>query len=308
MFEFDLIEMTNDIELVVVGKKNIYNTDDVNSGGKWVREPILGLKTFDAPQMKSALVWNETGSGCRGNIIKNGLGFFFNNSNNVDKNTNNVGLFTSPFSSGSGCSISEHNFDRVCLLFTARKSIPKTWINSKDEYLTPNEQHPEYEQFSYDSIVYSLFNNSSEQSSLRQVEYKGKLWDIKNEFFWLSVEHMKKLGDDNGFDELYNDSRTDVNRFVYKKLYGEEKVYDKLSVDARLVLDKANELVDKSINMRRLMANDQNHLHCWDAGYSQLKLVWKEYFSEDFKEFRTLYKNLEDRMRPLVYELGFLLK
>ena len=34
----------------------------------------------------------------------------------------------------------------------------------------------------------------------------------------------------------------------------------------------------------------------------------KEYFTEEFKEFRQLYKNLEDRMRPLVYELGFLLK
>ena len=208
-------------------------------------------------------------------------------------------------------SINHNNFNKVMGFFAVRRLISGkycNWTNYYDEYLTPDEQHPEYEQFSYDSIIYSLFESKSNQSSLRQVEYKGKLWDIKNEFFWLSVEHMKKLGDDNGFGELYNDSRTDVNRFVYKKLYGEEKVYDKLSVDARLVLDKANELVNKSINMRRLMANEQNHLHCWDAGYSQLKLVWKEYFSEDFKEFRTLYKNLEDRMRPLVYELGFLLK
>ena len=30
--------------------------------------------------------------------------------------------------------------------------------------------------------------------------------------------------------------------------------------------------------------------------------------ADDFKEFRQLYKNLEDRMRPLVYELGFLMK
>jgi hypothetical protein len=49
-------------------------------------------------------------------------------------------------------------------------------------------------------------------------------------------------------------------------------------------------------------------LNSWDAGYAQLKLVWKEYFQEEFKEFRQLYKNLEDRMRPLVYELGFLKK
>ena len=34
----------------------------------------------------------------------------------------------------------------------------------------------------------------------------------------------------------------------------------------------------------------------------------KKYMEKDFKEFRQLYKNLEDRMRPLVYELGFLMK
>jgi hypothetical protein len=73
-------------------------------------------------------------------------------------------------------------------------------------------------------------------------------------------------------------------------------------------LDKATELVERSMELRQVMANDENHLNSWDAGYAQLKLVWKEYFQEDFKEFRQLYKNLEDRMRPLVYELGFLKK
>jgi hypothetical protein len=60
--------------------------------------------------------------------------------------------------------------------------------------------------------------------------------------------------------------------------------------------------------MREVFANDENHLKSWDAGYAQLKLLWKQYYAEDFKEFRELYKNLEDRMRPLVYELGFLMK
>ena len=304
-FYHELLDVNDELGVVNVGEKNLYNVDGQQQASKWVRLEVKGLKTFDGPQLSSSMIVKPDG---RGNIVKGSLGYFYNSSNGVSKNQQNVGLFSGCFSNGNGLSIIPQNFNKCCNLFMARKSVGNDWVNDKDEYLTPNEQHPEYEQFSYDSIVYSLFNNSSEQSSLRQVEYKGKLWDIKNEFFWLSVEHMKKLGDDNGFDELYNDSRTDVNRFVYKKLYGEEKVCDKLSVDARLVLDKANELVDKSINMRRLMANDPNHLHCWDAGYSQLKLVWKEYFSEDFKEFRTLYKNLEDRMRPLVCELGFLLK
>ena len=134
------------------------------------------------------------------------------------------------------------------------------------------------------------------------------MWDIKNEFFWMSKEQMKELADQNGYDDLYNDVRSDSDRYVYKLLFGENDVYNKLSPDAKLVLDKATELVEKSIELRQAMSNNENHLDAWDAGYAQLKTIWKEYFQDDFKEFRQLYKNLEDRMRPLVYELGFLMK
>jgi hypothetical protein len=186
--------------------------------------------------------------------------------------------------------------------------ISNDWINDKDEYLEPNEDHEQYQQFTNDSIVYSLFNNSSQQSSLRQVVYKDQLWDIKNEFFWISKEEMMNLSNDSNYTELYNDVRTDNNRYVYNLLFGEQNIYEQLSPDAKLVLDKATELTRISMNMRSHFADDQNQLNSWDAGYAQLKLVWKEYFPEEFKEFRQLYKNLEDRMRPLIYELGFLLK
>ena len=129
---------------------------------------------------------------------------------------------------------------------------------------------------------------------------------MNNEFFWMSVEKMKELADQNGYDELYNDARTSSDRYVHKLLFGEERIYYRLSPDAKAVLDKATELVERSMELRQVMANDENHLNSWDAGYAQLKLVWKEYFQEEFKEFRQLYKALEDRMRPLVYELGFL--
>ena len=157
-------------------------------------------------------------------------------------------------------------------------------------------------------MIYSLFGNSSQQSSLRQVFFEDKLWDIKNEFFWMSKEEMLNLANDNSYSDLYNDARTDSERHVYKLLFGEERIYDKLSPDAKLVLDKATELVKKSMSMREVFSNDENHLKSWDAGYAQLKLLWKQYYAEDLKDFRELYKNLEDRMRPLVYELGFLMK
>jgi hypothetical protein len=305
MFKYDLLDLTKDTEIINSGEKTIYNTDEIYAASDWVREEVKGLKTFDAPQLSSALNVKQKG---RGKMIEGALGYFYNKSNNVMKNITEVTILSSSFSDSAGPSIIPENLLKVTVLFTARKSIQPDWVNQKDEYLAPNEEHQQYEQFKYDSLVCSLFNSASNQSSLRQIEYKDKLWDIKNEFFWMSVEEMKQLADDNGYDNLYNDARTSPNRHVYNLLFGEERIYDKLSPDAKLVLDKASELVRKSIQARQLMSDNENHLDSWDAGYAQLKLVWKEYFSEDFKEFRQMYKNLEDRMRPLVYELGFLMK
>ena len=305
MFKFDVLEMNKDLEVVKTSVKSLYNTDNVLPASKWVREPLKGMKTHDAPQMTSALSYKQTGGG---SVVNGYLGYMINNSNNIYKSGTGVSIGSSTFAMAHGLSVHSSNFFRCVSLFSVRKIVKSDWVNQKDEYLAPNEEHEHFEQFKYDSLVYSLFHSGSNQSSLRQVEYKDKLWDIKNEFFWMSADRMKELADENGYDELYNDARTASDRYVYKLLFGEERIYDKLSDDAKEVLDKATEMVENSIQMRQMMANDENHLNSWDAGYAQLKLVWKEYFPEDFKEFRELYKSLENRMRPLVYELGFLMK
>jgi hypothetical protein len=305
MFKYDLLDLNKDTEIVNAGEKTIYNTDEIYPASDWVREEVKGLKTFDYPLLSSPTTVKQSG---RGKSVKNALGYFYNDSNSVMKNTTSVSIFTSSFSGANGLSINLGNFHKVTTLFTARKLTKGDWVNWYDEYLAPNEEHEQFKQFKNDSLIYSLFESKSNQSSLRQITYKDKLWDIKNEFFWMSKNRMKELADENGYDNLYNDARTSSDRHVYNLLFGEERIYDKLSDDAKVVLDKATELVEKSMKMRQVMADDHNHLDSWDAGYAQLKLVWKEYFEEDFKEFRQLYKNLEDRMRPLVYELEFLMK
>ena len=42
------------------------------------------------------------------------------------------------------------------------------------------------------------------------------------------------------------------------------------------------------------------------GGWYQIKGMLKEYFPNELKEFNELYKALADKMRPMVYELGFL--
>jgi hypothetical protein len=303
-FKFDILK--NEMGMVVkIKDKILYNTDNNLPLNRWLKNSMKGKKTFDKPQLSSALNIKPNGYG---KLTEDAFGYLVCSQNNPRANAQGQSILSSCFSSKNGISIFKSNFEKTQIHFAVRRLILGDWINWYDEYLVPNENHEEYQQFTNDSIVYSLFESKSNQSSLRQITYKEKLWDIKNEFFWMSKEDMLNLANENNYSELYNDARTDSERHVYKLLFGEERIYDKLSPDAKLVLDKATELVKKSMQVREMFANDDNHLNSWDAGYAQLKLIWKEYYDEDFKEFKELYKKLEDRMRPMVYELGFLMK
>jgi len=304
-FDMDLIEIDENLTPQQTNTVTQYNTDNKVSASDWIRTLLGKVKLESTVQLKTA---TEVGFSNKNNIAPNSLGYLLIKANKVKSNAQEVGLYSTATSNRGGVSLLQSNFIQGISLFSARKLITSNWINVLDEYLKPDIEHSDYKKFSYDAIVYSLFNSHSQQSSLRQVSQKDQLWDIKNEFFWMSVDKMKELADQNGYDELYNDARTSSDRYVYKLLFGEERIYDKLSPDAKAVLDKATELVESSMELRQVMANDENHLNSWDVGYAQLKLVWKEYFQEEFKEFRQLYKNFEDRMRPLVYELGFLKK
>lgn len=268
MYKLDILK-TKDFEIIKQGEKELFNLDGKSPLSEWV---------------------NKT----NGKMV---FGYLVSSANNIEKSVRDVYFQNNVVT--NNCRkyvVGDENIIDCFVNFTARRLPRYSWVNEKDEFTEPVG---DLTQFSRDSIVFSLFNNSSSQKSSDE---------FNNEFFWMSKDRMKELADENGYDNLYNDARTSSDRHVYNLLFGEERIYDKLSDDARAVLDKATELVEQSLQMRQVMADDHNHLDSWDSGYAQLKLVWKEYFPEDFKEFRNMYKGLEDRMRPLVYELGFLKK
>jgi hypothetical protein len=306
-FTFDVLEID---ESTIVNKKlekKVYNTDNKKSLSDWMSSFSSEKENVEFPKFSSPLNIKETkwGSELKGSAFAT----LVSNSNNIEKNENSVYIVNGGITLNLGkYFLTKENLLTVLVGFVARKSIIGDWTTQKDEYLAPDESNPNFEQFKNDSLIYSLFHIHSFQSSLRQVNYKEKLWDIKNQFFWMSKEEMMNLANQNNYTEMYNDVRTDSDRYVYNLLFGEQRIYDQLSTQAKDVLDTATELVRLSIGMRRNFADGTNHLNSWDAGYAQLKLLWKEYFPEQFKEFRNKYKVLEDKMRPMVYELGFLMK
>jgi len=284
-------------------KIKLYNLDNEVQASKWVREEIKGLPTFDAPQMSSGINVKQNG---RGKVVQNYIGYFQNNANSPYYNTSFVSMFSGNFSGANGLSIIPENYMKVVALFTARRSIKRDWINWQDEYSQPNTDHEYYAQWNNDAIIYSLFNTKSNQSSLRDIEYKGKIWQIENEFFFMSHEEIKELADENSYGECYNDVKQyGKDRYVYKKL---KEIT--LSEDAQDILDMAREMVRKTFEYREMMNEEHPNynLQSWDAGWYQVKLIAKEYMKDELKEFSAKYKEFEDRMREGVYTFEFLKK
>lgn len=303
-FKLKVKDYNDDGRIVTIAEKELYNLDGVESAADWVRSPIKGIKTFDAPQMTNAITVGS-GTGTKlGRIVNNALGYIFTNTNYISTNSQGVGIFSSAFSMGQGCSIIPENFNRVVSFFAARKLIESNWINERDEYIVPNESHPNYNQFVNDAIVFSLFESKSQQSSLRNITYKDKQYNIQNHFFWMPVKEMQDLAIQHNFNDLYNDTIGKTDSYVCNLLKSTN-----LSQDAQNVLTMAKNLVVKSFPLRQAAyeVKPEMHLNAFDAGWYQIRNgILKDSFPDDYKEFTNAYKAFSARLRPQVYKLGFL--
>ena len=301
-FKHDLVDTDENEEIVKVGEKDIYNSDSLPQMSKWIRGNEIYKKTVDTLKVSSGLTIKGD---CK--TVVNSIGYLLNHYNSVYGNGQNSALFSAVFSDEHGLPVTPSNFLRCTCAFAARKLVHGNWINDKDEYLAPDTSNPNFHQFEMDSVIYSLFHSSSQQSSLRQIDYKGKKWDIKNEFFWMSKSDISDLANENNNDDAYNDARMSEDRFVYKFI---QSHLNEFSPEAKAVLDKGSDLVRQSFKYRFMF--DQDHpefqVNNWDCGFYQLKQIWKEYLKDDFNEFKELYKAFSQKMLPQVYELGFLKK
>ena len=284
-------------EAVMLGKHTLYNVDGRVVGNTWCRgnnapKQEKCVSTTDGITMRESRHKSN-----RGSIANDALGYFSSNSNNVSMNTQFVFITSAAGTRANGYSITEENFDRVCALFTARKCVESTWINHVDMYSAPNTDSELYPSFVKDSYVYSMFNPKSNQTSVKG-EINGENYDFKNQLYpYTKRETYEMLG----LNIPMNFK--DETRFINSKLTN-------LSNEAQAVLDCFKECVVATANVRKAYGEAHPELQVarWDCGWRQLKDLFKEHCNEQFSKLREAYKVLENKLRPQVYELGFLKK
>ena len=271
IFKHTLIESTPDYSIREVGDKLLYNNDNhVFSVAKFVERNRKTNANVLAVLM------------CPGNDVQNN-GATFINSN-------------CSYNAGGSHFITESNYEDCVSVLAARNLISTNWVIDKDEYMQPNENAPEYKQYIKDAVVYTIFGN--------QKSYRGEN-GYNNEFFWMSKQEMLDLAEKYNNDYTYEDALNSEERFVYLKL---QDIKDDLSLEAKAVLDKATELVKSSFKYREMFneSHPEYQINNWDCGFYQIKALLKEFMPNELKTFRTLHKQLGDKIRQQVYELGFL--
>jgi hypothetical protein len=233
------------------------------------------------------------------------------------------GIYSAPYSQsnrGLGMPISDLNLYEAISYNSVRALIKPNLYNEGSDFLKPDESNTKYEEFKYDSLVYSLFENQSYQSSLRKVGYdaqgnpinyptasqKGNI-NVYNEWFFLPQSEISDLADEH-FSEVYQDAKGQKDRYVYTEL---ERLIseNKLSKEALDVLEAGRKLFRDTFSVRQTLHTQfpEYHLNAWDAGFWQLRTALKKAGLEShLEDLNKKYEILENKMRPLVYELGFL--
>lgn len=300
-FQVDLKELECK-GIVDVGKKRIYGLDNTKKLSSWIKN--------DLKAERKDIITLKSGINCDNKIKKvnkEAIGFLMNDSNNVYANTKGVYILSSPVNRHvKTTTITKNNYKDCFSVFAARKLIKSKWCNQIDEYRIPNIYHCSYKEWQSDCIIYSIFHECSSTSSLRNIEVSEIKYNIFNEMFFMSNKEILELAIKYNNEEVYEDCKTFIGeRFINKKIESLQ-----LTVEGKGILEKARKLVSDSFIYRTKFNNlyPQYQINNWDAGWYQIKAMLKVYMKEELMEFNKLFNSLEDKMRPMVYELGFLKK
>lgn len=297
--------------IVQIGTKHMYSISYEQKASSWLKACCQSYtensKTFT---MSNALTPSNGLCGTSSKVWC----WAMMDSNIVEKNTQLVTILPHKLKGHiSAFPIMSDTIFNVISLFAARRLMTgkyATWINGKDEYMAPHINHPLYSQWEIDTLIYTLFNTGFNMTSLRNIGPETLRTDISNAFFFMSKASIERLA--LGIDDI-----STINDFTYNdlQLHGKNEsfLYSYLqtvtpSPDAQQILDYATQLLTLSFKYR-IAFDEENpyyQINNWDASWYQLKPLLKKYFPNELEAFNKLYSAFEDRLRPLVYELGFL--
>lgn len=202
-------------------------------------------------------------------------------------------LFSSGYGSGRGFFVTAENLWQAAIIFSVRRLIKPTWLNDRDQFLQPIASLSD--DFKSDCLIWMLFNGSNLTAGANDLEWNDKKWSLVNHFIPFTEEEV-------GAPERFESD--------FMVQYLADKT---LSAEALAVFNAGRTLwraYFAHTDVRTV--RDELKLNRSDVGWYQIRNALKKRNESgdtapvDFSPFENAYKTLSDKLRPQVFELGFL--
>ncbi len=273
----------------IVGEKRFFAPEGIPLLTNWIGRPETNSDKH--VPLKNAITPATATKDLRGTKwVDGGIGYF-NCAGNEPQNTSKLTtIFSSGYGSGRGLFVTEAVLWKVATVFAVRRLIKPTWLNDRDQFLQPSE--PLSDEFKHDCLLWMLFNGSNLSAGADGLRWNNKDWSLINHFIPFTEE---EVGANGRFE----------SRFMVDYLRG--KV---LSPEAQAVLDAGREIF-RAFHRQTLprKIREEFKLNRPDAGWYQIRKALEanaENEVVDFGPFKAAYERLSNKLRPMVYGLGFL--
>ena len=201
-----------------------------------------------------------------------------------------TGLLSSGYGNAGAFFVTEDNLWQAAIVFSVRRLIKPTWLNDRDQFLQPSQ--PLSEEFKSDCLVWMLFNGSNLTAGADGLHWNGRDWSLTNHFI--------------PFTEAEVGARARFKSdFMVRYIAGMA-----FSQEAQAVLNEGRKLFHRfHATSFPNKIRQEYKLGRADAGWYQVRRALEAFGDTqltDFDPFKAAYADLSAKLRPQVFELGFL--
>lgn len=274
---------------LILGYKTFYRKETQPLLSAWIVRPRSNQQ--DALPLKNAITPTTSTKDVRGDKWADGaIGSMICFGNDLQHASTGTALLSSGYGNAGAFFITPTNLWQAAVVFAVRRLIRPTWLNDRDQFLQPTCELPAA--FKIDCLVWMLFNGSNLSAGADGLVWNGKPWSLVNHFIPFTEEEVAASGR----------FQSDFMAAYLKKL--------KPSKEARQVLDEGRKLwtIYHATRFEKKI-RDTFKLNRPDAGWYQIRKALEansDTHPIDFDPFKTAYDTLSQKLRPLVYEYGFL--
>lgn len=273
----------------VVGEKSFSRQETQLPLSEWIVRPRSN--STPALPLKNAITPTTSTKDVRGSKWADGaIGSLMCKGNDFQNAGTSTALFSSGYASAGALFVTPENLWQTAIVFSVRRLIKPTWLNDRDQFLQPTGELTD--DFKFDCLIWMLFNGSNLTAGADGLEWNGRSWSLVNHFIPFTEQEVGASG------RFESD-------FMSQYVAGLS-----LSPEARAVMDAGRDLWRKFHATRfEKKIRDEFRLNRPDVGWYQIRRALEANADTepvDFTPFKAAYAALSGKLRPQVFELGFL--